>query len=193
MGSPAEQLTERYTYADYRTWEEDKRWELIQGVPYCQAAPSTEHQRLVTRLLAQFEIYLEGKSCEVLPAPIDVILADKSQQQEEINTVVQPDLIICCDPSKITRRACEGAPDLIIEVLSPSTFKRDLNDKFQLYEKVGVKEYWVVSPGETSVIVYELDKAGRFQETGIYFLPETNSVPVSIFENFQIDLNRIFR
>lgn len=192
MGNPAEKRTEYYTYADYLTWDDGKRWELIQGIPYCLAAPSSEHQRLITRLLTQFGIFLEGKTCEVFTSPFDVILSAATQNDEEIDTVIQPDLLVCCNPAKITHRGCEGAPDLIMEILSPSSFKRDLNDKFQLYEAAGVREYWIVSPGEASIVVYLLDEKGHFQEDGIYYEYKADTVPVRILEGLTIDLKRIF-
>ena len=105
--------------------------------------------------------------------------------------MTQPDITLVCDSSKITRRACEGTPDLIIEILSPATFKRDLNDKYDLYESEGVREYWVVSPGDGSVVVYVLDENGQFQEAGIY--GKTDLLPVRVLSGFSIDLKRVFR
>ena len=157
------------------------------------AAPTPDHQRLVRRLSNQLENYLEDKTCEMFFSPIDIILAGAAQTDEEIDTVIQPDLLVCCDPAKISHRGCKGAPDLVIEILSPSSFKRDLNDKFQLYEASGVKEYWVVSPGEASIVVYWLDEKGRFQEDGIYYAYKADIVPVKILPDLRIDLKRIFR
>ena len=108
----------RYTYEDYYSWDDDKRWELIDGIPYAMSAPTIRHQRISVRLLGKFFNYLEGKKCEVFAAPVDVML--KAENGDD--TMVQPDLIVVCDSSKLdNNKACKGPPDLVVEILSPTT------------------------------------------------------------------------
>jgi Uma2 family endonuclease len=130
-GKKLEQKPERYTYADYAKWDTDKRYELIHGVPYAMAGPSSAHQRLSSRLIGQLYVFLQRRPCEVFSAPFDVRLnADESD-----DIVVQPDISVICDKSKIDDRGCIGAPDMIIEILSPGTSKRDTITKFNLYRQ----------------------------------------------------------
>ena len=135
------QEVEKYTYADYCKWDDDQRWELIDGIPYAMAAPSVNHQQVAINLSAEFRIHLKGKKCRVFASPIDVRLnADKGD-----DTVVQPDLIVVCDPKKIIESSIVGAPDLVIEVLSPSTERHDKVRKLAKYRDAGVGEIWLVN------------------------------------------------
>ena len=186
----------RYTYADYLTWIDDKRRELINGFVHLMTpAPARKHQRISTRLLGEFIIYLKGGNnfCEVYSAPFDVRLPKtiKAKDDEKIYTVVQPDISIVCDPSKLDDRGCIGAPDLIVEILSPSTSKKDLNDKFKVYEESGVKEYWTVNPNDENINVFVLDKSGKYQLSGMY--AGDMKIKVSIFNDLEISLEDIFR
>lgn len=190
MGHPAKNTSDKFTYADYLHWPEDDRYELIQGIAIAHAAPNTAHQRIAISTGSQFYNHLFDKKCEVFVAPYDVVLAEKNKQDFEKEDIVQPDIVVICDPEIITSRGCEGIPDLIIEILSPGTYKKDLNDKYQLYEAKGVKEYWVVSPGDESVVVYLLDENGVYRQGGIYY--KEDKVPVACLKGFEIDLTRIF-
>ena len=135
---------DQYTYADYATWDETFRCELIDGVVYMMSAPDVWHQRLVTTLSRKLGNFLEGKSCEAFVAPFDVRLFPKKDGSDE--TVVQADVIVVCDKSKLSDgKACVGAPDVVFEVLSDSTKVMDLRVKRELYKSAGVKEYWVVA------------------------------------------------
>jgi len=134
---------DRYTYAEYARWEEDFRCELIGGVVYMMASPSEWHQRVVTRLISKLVNLLEGKNCEPFVAPFDVRLFPGKDLSDD--TVVQPDVIVICDKSKLDGKACVGAPDIVFEVLSDSTKVMDLRVKRELYKSAGVKEYWVVA------------------------------------------------
>ena len=147
----ADDATLRYTYGDYVQWDGDERWELIDGRPHAMAAPTVPHQRLVIDLAAQLHIQLHGARCEALVSPVDVRLPAGDEPDDEIVDVVQPDVLVVCDPAKIDERGCRGAPDLVIEVLSPSTAEHDRVTKLALYERHGVREYWVVQPVERLV------------------------------------------
>ena len=187
------ELNKSYTYADYLKWHFEERLELIKGKIFKMApAPDLEHQRSSVNLVLALGNFLKNKKCEVFTAPFDVRLTDskKSGEDEDIQTVVQPDICVICDLSKLDRRGCLGAPDLIIEILSPSTAKKDLNDKYRIYEENGVKEYWVVSPREKFVQVFELNEQGKYQMRKAY--DRTEKVPVGIFDDFSIDLSEVF-
>ncbi len=135
---PLPQEEGKYSYADYLTWPEGERWEIIDGIAYMQAAPSPAHQLISGELHRQFANYLQGKPCKAYPAPFCVRLTKGDEKNnEDINKVVEPDITIVCDKSKIDERGCIGAPDLIIEVMSPSSIKKDRVIKFNKYEKAG--------------------------------------------------------
>lgn len=153
MGSTAEKR--RFTYADYKNWPDDERWEIIDGSPFCMTpAPSIKHQRVLGNIHALFFDHFRNKPCRPFVAPTDVMLDDFN--------VVQPDLLVVCDPGKLTEANVQGAPDLVVEVLSPSTKLKDKREKKSLYERFGVREYLVVSPDDAMVEQYRLVD-GRFQ------------------------------
>jgi Uma2 family endonuclease len=172
-----------YTYADYLTWPEDQRIELVNGVPHVlhmQAGPSAMHQEILAELVAQFVVYLRGKNCKVYPAPFSVKL--------DVINVFEPDLSIICNKEKIDKQGCNGAPDLIIEILSPSSIKHDRFTKFKEYEKAGVKEYWIVEPEGSIVSVFTLDDTKRYGRPEIY----DESIVVGLFPELVIDLGLVF-
>ena len=145
---------DKYTYGDYKTWDDDERWELIDGVAYAMSpAPSVHHQKLVNYMVLQLGNFLTGKPCQVFDSPIDV----RFEEADEAGTVVQPDILVICDPTKIRYECIVGAPDLIVEVLSPSTAARDTIEKMRLYQREGVPEYWVVAPEEKAVYLHILE------------------------------------
>ena len=183
--------SKRYTYADYLTWLDDKRRELFDGFVHLMTpAPSSYHQEYSTQLIIQFGNYLTGKVCKVYHAPFDVRLPKNGQALDsEINTVVQPDISVVCDLNKIDSKGCLGAPDLVVEITSPSSTKHDLEYKYQLYQAAGVKEYWLLYPNDKTVHVFFLEN-GQYQFKGMYH--SGNQVPVNIFPGFQIDLHRVF-
>ena len=163
----------RYTYADYLTWLDDKRRELLDGfIRLMSPAPSSVHAQVSLDLAVLFKVYIKqhnGK-CKVFCAPFDVRLPKNPDEiaNDKIYTVVQPDICIICDKSKIDQRGCLGAPDMVVEILSGSSQKYDLNDKFNLYEAAGVKEYWVVAPESPSVTVFLLQDDGKFNSGTTY-------------------------
>jgi Uma2 family endonuclease len=150
----ADDATSRFTYGDYLQWDDDERWELIDGRPYAMAAPTLQHQRLVSELGAQLILQLRGARCEALVSPVDVRLPIRDEPDDAIVDVVQPDVLVVCDPAKLDDRGCRGAPDFVIEVLSPSTTERDRITKLALYERAGVREYWLVQPVERLVTAH---------------------------------------
>jgi len=152
----------RFTYADYRNWPDDERCELIDGEAYAMApAPTISHQTLAGQLFRQVDEALDGAPCRTLIAPVDVLLPASDEADERCTTVVQPDILVVCDPAKLTERNVRGAPDWIIEVLSPATARHDHLTKRALYERAGVREYWLVHPVDRIVTVYTL-KDGQY-------------------------------
>ena len=182
-----------YSYADYLTWQVQERFELIKGRLFKMSpAPMRYHQEISRNLLRLFSGYLYKKPCKVFHAPFDVRLpkSKDDQRDEQIYTVVQPDIVVVCDRSKLDRRGCLGAPDLIIEILSPATAAKDVKDKFVLYEEAGVREYWIVHPEEAILEVFRLDERGKYQLEKIYTREDT--VTVGIFDDLTIALRDIF-
>jgi Uma2 family endonuclease len=156
--------TLRHTYADYLTWPAGGREELIDGVAYVKEppAPSRCHQELVGALYLQVSLALEGKACRVYVAPFDVRLPKSGEADEQIETVVQPDVLVVCDLRKLDQRGMRGAPDWLAEVLSPSTAGHDQILKLPVYERAGVREVWLVHPADRTVTVYRLED-GRYE------------------------------
>ena len=141
MSQPARKTDSYYTFADYLTWDDDERWEIIEGKVYAMVpAPVPEHQIISRKISRIIDEFLDDKDCELIFAPVDVIFADDKQETKDSRNVVQPDIIVVCDDSKITDRGIVGSPDICIEIISPSTGARDKKEKFYLYEKYGVKE-----------------------------------------------------
>ncbi|RZK20599.1 MAG: Uma2 family endonuclease [Hymenobacter sp.] len=165
-------LTRTYSYADYLTWKFDEFVELIKGkVMRPMAGPSRMHQVLSTNILRQLLPVLRGNPCQVYHAPFDVRLTTAGANgDQQIQTVVQPDICVVCDPSKLDDRGCVGAPDWIVEILSPGNTTRDTRIKFDLYEESGVLEYWIVYPGVKTVAAFTL-VAGQYQLTAEYTEP----------------------
>ena len=182
---PLSQQNERYTYADYCTWDDSERWELIGGVPYAMSpAPAPKHQEISIELSRQFGNFLKGKPCKVYPAPFDVRLSANNED----DTVVQPDLSVICDRSKIDDKGCKGSPDLVIEILSPSTARHDRMVKLRLYQKAGVREYWMVDPDTKTVQVCILDDGRYFITT----YDDTGIAPVTVLPGCEINLQEVF-
>lgn len=169
---------ESYTFADCLTWPENERIELIDGEAVMMSPPSTVHQKISGELFRQLANFLEGKKCEVFSAPFGVRLFEKDgDSPENVDTMVEPDISVICDRDKLDRHGCKGAPDLIVEILSPSTQRRDRLIKLELYQRAGVREYWLVSPEEQTVQVllftnglllpYELYKKGDIAKVNV--------------------------
>ncbi|WP_092335780.1 Uma2 family endonuclease [Desulfosporosinus hippei] len=185
------QENKEYTFRDYLTYPEDERWEIIDGVPFMQASPTPVHQEVLTELVRQMANYLTDKPCKVFPAPFCVRLPLSTEKNEyEVKNIVEPDISIICDKAKIDDKGCNGAPDMIIEIISPSSIKMDRVVKFNKYEKAGVKEYWIVEPDQKLVSVFVLQINQRYGRTEIY--TEDDKITVSIFPDLVIDLIDVF-
>lgn len=187
---PLSKEVRKYTYVDYLAYPDDERWEIIDGVPYMQSSPSWQHQSISRELLRQFSNYLLRKSCEVFASPFDLRLSDAEVKDEDVTNVYQPDLVVICDKSKLKGTGYFGIPNLIIEILSPSTAKTDRLLKFNMYEKFGVKEYWIVEPDMKLVSVFILQDNNRYGRPELY--TETANVKVSIFPDLVINLDIVF-
>lgn len=190
MALPQEQ--KRNSYADYLTWGEDVRCEAFDGQIYNMSpSPTPKHQEVLGELFLEFGNYLRGKECRVFLAPIDVCLfAEKDTSFKDIKNWAIPDLVVVGDKKKIDDKRIIGAPELVVEVLSPSTAKNDKVLKYNKYEKAGVLEYWIVDPYNHSIDVYLLEGT-VFRRSGVFVKGDT--LPVSIFKDFSIDLNNVFR
>lgn len=183
--------TKTYTYADYLTWRFKERVELLWGKLFkMTAAPSREHQRVLGELHIKIKQFLKNNGCQVYLAPFDVRLPLKGKKDEDVHSVVQPDLCVVCNPEILDDAGCLGVPDLMVEILSPHSSRRDLNEKYKLYETVGVREYWVVEPVDGLVQLFVLDKHGKFEIIKPYTVVET--VQSVIFPDLEIELNEIF-
>lgn len=183
-------LNKLYTYADYYKWRFDERVELIKGKIFKMSpSPNSYHQELVGEVFNQLKNFLRKKNCKVYIAPFDVRLPNKSTEDKMVYTVLQPDICVICDPTKIDRRGCIGAPDLVVEVLSPGNSTKELKNKYDVYEEAGVKEYWVVSPQNQNFLIYTLQE-GKFQLSPVKVPGDI--VISSVLPGFSIDLAELF-
>ena len=180
-----QEIEQKYSYADLLNFPEDKRYEIIDGDLYLMSAPTVIHQGILGELYRQISNYLLGKKCKVFSSPIDVKLSGNKNDKKEFN-VVQPDLLVVCEKEKIQNKCILGAPDLIIEILSPSTSSIDRVQKFNLYQKFGVKEYWIVAPEEKNISVFILNNEGIYTIPKAYDL--NDKIPVNILKDLYIDL-----
>ena len=181
---PLKKEEKHYTYADYANRGDNVRYELIDGVIYMMAPPSSAHQRISRELLLQLGHFLRGKPCEVFAAPFSVRLSADAGD----DTVVEPDLLVVCDKSKIDKKGCNGAPDMVIEIVSPSSGRKDRVLKLNKYSRAGVREYWIVDPDSKTISVHTL-------ENGRYVLSahtEEDVIPVHTLEGCRIDMKEVF-
>ena len=192
MATSAEQERRRFSYKDYCKWTDDGRWELIDGVEYDMSpAPSRIHQKLSGELFVRIHTVLKDKQCDVYAAPFDVRLADYAEaSDEDIFTIVQPDIVVVCDKLKLDERGCVGAPDLIIEILSPYTAAKDMKTKRDLYEQHGVKEYWLVHPIDKTFMVYCLNQVKQYAKAEIY--ANQDIFESTVIEGLKIALPELF-
>lgn len=165
-------FNKNYTYPEYLTWQFEEMVELIKGQLFkMSSAPSITHQEVLTKLIRVIDTYLIGKPCKWFPAPFDVRFPNQNKQT--VNTVVQPDLCVICDLNKLDKMGCQGAPDLAVEVLSPGNTSKEMNDKYNLYESEGVKEYWLVHPTDKWLVIYHLNKEDKYIASKHYTEHET--------------------
>ncbi|MDR1636490.1 MAG: Uma2 family endonuclease [Treponema sp.] len=178
----------KFTYADYKSWElkEGERFELIYGEAYAMAAPNTTHQLIAMTLAGEFYAFFKGKPCKAIPAPFDVRLFYGDDESDD--TVVQPDLVVVCDPEKLGPEGCRGAPDMAVEILSPSNTAIEMNLKLNLYQEAGIREYWTVDPENKHIGVYRLQ--GGLYVIQSYRLQDT--AEPAIFPGLKIELSALF-
>lgn len=187
-------LNKKYSYADYLSWQFSERVELIKGWIYKMSpAPRRLHQRVSVKLTFEFMKYFENRTCQVYEAPFDVRLKKNKGKDKEIDTVVQPDISVFCDLSKLDDRGAIGAPDLVVEITSDSTMKKDYNEKFNVYEENEVREYWIVNPDAQTMEIFILNNA-RLESAAILNVKEgTTQVNSVIFPGLVVDLNGLFK
>jgi Uma2 family endonuclease len=183
-------VNKTYTYADYLKWTFDERLELIKGKIFKMSpAPGSIHQRLAHRISLKLGNYLIGKSCEIFFAPFDVRLSRRSANEKEILTVVQPDICVICDNKKVDDKGCLGAPDIVVEILSPGNNKKELQNKYEVYEESGVLEYWIIHPLEKTFLKYTLVD-NSFKASKLLTLGEEVTTP--ILPGFSLNLDELF-
>jgi Uma2 family endonuclease len=175
-----------YTYADFLEWDESEHCEILDGEIVMMGTPSSDHQRLVMEFAYQIRRFLEGKPCKVFPAPFSVRLNPAKDDRDD--TVLVPDIVVICDSSKIDKRGCKGPPDMLIEILSPSSIRYDRLVKYRKYQQAGVREYWVVDPETKSVQACILEN-GRYMVT---MYDSTETAPVSVLPGCAVDLAAVF-
>jgi Uma2 family endonuclease len=175
-----------YTYADFLEWDEGERYEIMDGEAVMLAAPDLAHQQISRNIVAQLIAFLKGKPCQVLYAPFAVRLSPREDDSDD--TVLEPDILVVCDSAKLNKRGCNGAPDFIIEILSPSTAKYDKLDKFNKYLEAGVREYWMVDIDTPAIQVCVLENGRYWVST----YGETDTVPVSVLPGCALDLRPVF-
>jgi Uma2 family endonuclease len=185
-------LTKQYSYADYLTWQFAERVELFKGYVRQMSAPTPNHQRVSIALTTLMNNFFWKGSCEMFYAPFDVRLYNRTKSglaDKDVYTVVQPDICVICDPAKIDNKGCNGAPDLVVEILSPSNPGTDLKDKYQLYEENGVGEYWIVYPND-AVLHQFVRQAGKYVPYGVY--TRTDALSAFLFPELSIPLEEVF-
>jgi len=184
-------LEKSYTYADYLQWTFKERVELIKGRIFKMSpAPNSLHQAIAMEISGQLWSFLRGKECRVYPAPFDVRLPIHSEKGDQTSTVVQPDISVVCDLTKIDAKGCTGAPDIVVEILSPSNNEKELRYKFDIYEQSAVKEYWVVFPTEKTVIIYTL-RGGLFEGSRPY--TSGDIIKSAVLPGLSIEIASLFR
>jgi len=187
-------LKKQYTYADYLTWTFDERLELIKGWIYKMSpAPRRKHQEVSLNLTLTLVSYVKKCGCKIYEAPFDVRLKKNKGSDSEVNTVVQPDISVFCDLSKLDDRGAIDAPDLVVEITSDSTMKKDYNEKFNLYEENDVKEYWIVNPDSKSMEIFT--KVGdKFESVGVFNVNDGATEVTSVFfPDLIVDLVSVFK
>jgi len=182
---------DKYSYADYQSWNNGRRWEIINGDVFDMTpAPNTKHQRILLRLSRIIIDFLKKKPCEVFITPFDVRFAKPGTDETEIYDVVQPDISVFCDKKKIDEKGALGAPDWVFEILSPHTSRKDLSHKLMLYLHNEVKEYWIIDPDDEIISVFVLDKHKKFSP-GREF-NNKSLIPVAVFQGIKIKAADIF-
>lgn len=187
-------LNQTYSYADYITWQFTEAVELIKGkIMLMSPAPTVNHQRIERKLLVAIDNFLKNKKCEIFPAPFDVRLYDRKKSllaSQDIQTVIQPDLCVICRPELLDKQGCNGAPDWIIEILSPGNSKREMKTKYALYEESGVTEYWLVYPEQRAIHQFVLNAQNTYELKAMY-TDDDLAIP-ALFPELAIDVTQLF-
>ena len=179
----------RYSWAEYLRWPEDERYELVEGVPYAMSpAPGRRHQEISGEMFRQVANQLAATPCRVFHAPFDVKLS--ADEADDAPTVLQPDITVTCDRSKLTDQGVTGAPDLVVEIVSPDSGLADRRRKFDLYQAYGVSEYWIVDQGESLVEVYLLDSGGSYLRSGVY--GRDDRIRATAVPDLEVELKTVF-
>ena len=175
MADPVRKIDRPFTYRDLRSWPDDERWEIINGVAWnMTASPPTGHQGISMELSVRLHTALQNHPCRVFASALDVFLpGDLGVEEDDVTTVVEPDIMVVCDRSQLRERGCWGPPALVVEILSPYTSAKDISVKRDLYERSGVPEYWIIDPGNECVLVYCLDVHGHYPENPAVLVGET--------------------
>jgi len=180
-----------YSYSNYLNWLFPERVELIKGKIFKMSpAPSRVHQEVAGNIFLNLGVFLKDKPCKVYSAPFDVRFPKEGIADKDVYTVLQPDICVICDKSKLDARGCIGAPDLVVEVLSPGNTKMELLNKYKVYEEFFVKEYWVVSQSDQNILIYTLNDLGKFQPSKIFTLSE--KITSSVLPGFELALDDVF-
>jgi len=192
MSNLAFKKENNYSYSDYKNWDDNARWELIHGKAYNMSpAPLRTHQKISGNIFFRIRQYLEDKQCEVYCAPFDVCFANYPEQPDtEIETVVQPDIAVICDEKKLTDYGCKGSPDIIIEILSPASSKKDKSEKFKLYEEYKVKEYWIVYPDLKILEIFKLS-GDKYMPAEVFGTEDV--IEVKLLGDLIINVNDVFK
>ena len=185
-------LSKTYSYADYLQWTFEDRLELIKGKIFKMTpAPNLYHQEISTIISGELYNFLKGKPCRVFSAPFDVRLSCKSDEikEKKIYTVVQPDVCVVCSPLKLDSRGCTGAPDIVVEILSPGNNEKELRNKYEVYEESGISEYWLISPQDKTFFKYTLIE-GHYQPSRLMTIGDMITTP--ILPGFELNLETVF-
>ena len=186
-------LNKTYSYADYLKWQFEERVELIKGKIFKMSpSPARKHQRISGVFQGELYNFLDNSTCQVYSAPFDVRLTPrKSDDRHKIHTVVQPDICVICDLTKLDDKGCIGAPDWIIEILSPGNSQTEMKNKFEVYQENGVKEYWLADPANEIVFVYVLNGEGRY--IGLHPFTLADTISGNVFPEFNLKVADIFK
>jgi Uma2 family endonuclease len=187
MGDPQEEIEEYYTYADFLQWDESVRAEICDGEVYMMATPDRVHQAIVVELLREIANFLYGKPCKVFVAPFSVRLKPKKNNKDD--QVFEPDVLVVCDEKKLDKRGCNGAPDFIAEVVSPSSISHDRVYKLNKYLDAGVREYWLIDP-EAKTVEALLLKDGAYMHKA--YAQDSGAAPVAVLPGCEIDIKALF-
>jgi len=184
-------LNKYYTYQDYLSWTFPERVELFMGkVLKMSPAPNRMHQEISRRLTYFFDQVLWGHSCKLYAAPFDVRLP-VSRNKNELDTVVQPDIVVICDPTKLDDQGCNGAPDIIVEILSPGNSHKEMKEKFELYEASLVREYWIVDPAKEYIVIYTLNEENKYVGSKPFVAEEV--IKSTVIKEITVEISEVFR